>query len=432
MIPEIIGSNKIGNNVVIMPQDWEIKPLVRISNIFFSNVDKKTNPDEKPVFLCNYMDVYRNNNITADLSFMKATASDSEISKFSINEGDVLFTKDSETPDDIAISAYVPKKIFNLLCGYHLSLVRPRKEFLYGKFLSFLIQSKVYRAYFEQYANGVTRYGLTTSIVKNLPVLLPPLPEQKKIADILTSVDEAIQTTQKVIEQSEKVKQGLLQELLTKGIGHTEFKQTEVGEIPIEWKAVIASNYCSSIADGTHDTPKPVNKDGYPLFTSKNLNRNNLLDTKNCYLISKNDVLAINKRSFVNKFDIIYGMIGTIGNPVIINTDEQRFAVKNVGIFRFNGDKLKSRWFFYFLQSKFIQDYIQTILTGSSQKFLSLKIIRSFKILLPPLPEQKQIADILSSVDESIQKSKDKKTQLEQVKKGLMQDLLTGKVRVKV
>ena len=165
----------------------------------------------------------------------------------------------------------------------------------------------------------------------------PLSPNRKKIADILTSIDEAIQATQKVIDQSEKVKQGLLQELLTKGIGHTEFKKTELGEIPIHWKEVIASNFCSSIADGTHDTPKPVKKDGYPLFTSKNLNRNNFLDTKNYYIISKNDVLAINKRSFINKFDIIYGMIGTIGNPVIIDTDEQRFAVKNVGIFRFNG-----------------------------------------------------------------------------------------------
>ncbi|KPA12465.1 type I restriction modification DNA specificity domain protein [Candidatus Magnetomorum sp. HK-1] len=116
------------------------------------------------------------------------------------------------------------------------------------------------------------------------------------------------------------------------------------------WDIIVSIDYCNSIADGTHNTPKPV-PEGFPLFTSKNLTASNTLDKTDYYNISEKDLVDINRRSYVNKYDIIFGMIGTIGNPVVITEKNLNFAVKNVGIFRFGGDYYKSSWFYYSLFS---------------------------------------------------------------------------------
>ncbi len=95
-----------------------------VAKIQSSNVDKKSFDDEIPVFLCNYVDVYKNEFINDSIPFMKATATEKEIEKFILNEDDVLITKDSETPDDIANPAFVKKEFKNVICGYHLAQIR--------------------------------------------------------------------------------------------------------------------------------------------------------------------------------------------------------------------------------------------------------------------------------------------------------------------
>src|ERR1041385_465895 len=102
-----------------LPSDWDVARMESLADVFFSNVDKHTLDGEVPVNLCNYVDVYKNEKITGDIDFMPASAEPREIERFQIRLGDLLATKDSESPDDIAISALVTEELPGVICGYH-------------------------------------------------------------------------------------------------------------------------------------------------------------------------------------------------------------------------------------------------------------------------------------------------------------------------
>ena len=142
-----------------VPEHWEVKRLKRICNVFPSNVDKKSQEGETPVVLCNYTDVYYNEKITSALEFMVATATTDQIAKFTLRAGDTIITKDSETADDIAVAAYVPEDLPGVVCGYHLSMVRPLSD-ASGAFITRLFGSVYAKSRFATLANGLTRVGL--------------------------------------------------------------------------------------------------------------------------------------------------------------------------------------------------------------------------------------------------------------------------------
>ena len=166
--------------------------------------------------------------------------------------------------------------------------------------------------------------------------------------------------------------------------------------LPRLWKWVEA-NEVMDVRDGTHDSPKSVN-DGVPLVTSKNL-VGGKIDFSTCNLISQEDHLAISKRSAVDDGDILYAMIGTIGNPVIVEKS-QNFSIKNVALFKFTkSSEVFNRFIYHFLNSKLAVRQFESNSRGGTQKFVSLGNIRSLKIPLPPLDEQKRIAAILDKAD---------------------------------
>ena len=174
-----------------IPKSWDVKNLGDISKIYFSNVDKKSYSNEIPVFLCNYMDVYNNSCIKDGIEFMRATAKQREIDKFLLLKDDVIITKDSETPDDIAVSAYVSEHLKNVLCGYHLALIRSDKKKLSGAYLAHLFELDDIQHRYYQLANGSTRFGLTSDAVLESSIPVPPLREQESnpALRILTFMD---------------------------------------------------------------------------------------------------------------------------------------------------------------------------------------------------------------------------------------------------
>jgi len=164
------------------------------------------------------------------------------------------------------------------------------------------------------------------------------------------------------------------------------------------WKECKLGEICD-VRDGTHDSPKQ-SPTGFPLITSKNL-KSGCIDLENTYLISESDFWDINKRSKVDKFDILYSMIGTVGEIAIVKS-EPSFAIKNVGLFKCNGNYELAKWVYYFMQSSEAKEELQAAQKGSTQSYISLGDLRSFPILLPPLPEQRAIASVLSSLDDKI------------------------------
>lgn len=196
-------------------EEWNSRGLAEVAQIIVSPVDKKTKSDEKPVLLCNYTDVYYNSRITNELDFMQATATEREISKFSLKENDVVITKDSETPGDIAVPAFVSEDIGGVVCGYHLAILRPLQGELVGEFLSYLLSMPETRYHFFTLANGATRFGLSVSSIEKARLKLPCILEQKKIASVLAVADQDIGALQQKVKCLKEEKRALMQQLLT-------------------------------------------------------------------------------------------------------------------------------------------------------------------------------------------------------------------------
>lgn len=188
--------------------------LKDVAKIISSNVDKKAYENQKQILLCNYLEVYKNSYITRKLSFMNATASDSEINRFSLNEDDVVITKDSENPEDIGVSAVVTEKLQGVVCGYHLAIIRIDKSKINPIYFAKTIMSAKVKKQFYKYANGVTRFGLSISDVGKIEFFAPNIAEQKKIAFLLKALDKEIMLLGFKLDFLRNQKKGLTQKLL--------------------------------------------------------------------------------------------------------------------------------------------------------------------------------------------------------------------------
>lgn len=211
-----------------IPEHWDVNKLKEISEIKPSNVDKKSKEGEPSVFLCNYTDVYNNDYITNNLDFMEATASYDQINKLSLKKEDIIITKDSESADDIGVPAIVTEDLDNVVCGYHLAVIRPNEN-IHGKFLFRTFESKKINDQFCIAANGITRFGLSLYPIKNAYVCVPPLDEQKEISTYLENeiinFHEIINKINKQIGLLEEYKSSLIHHVVT---GKIDIREEEI------------------------------------------------------------------------------------------------------------------------------------------------------------------------------------------------------------
>lgn len=195
--------------------EWKKYQLSDITKIIVSPVDKKSVSGEISVELCNYTDVYYNDEITKNINFMKATATSNEIKKYTLQIDDVIITKDSETPGDIAVSALVSEELNGVLCGYHLAIIRSNKSTVSGAFLNYLFSMPKTRYYFFTLATGATRFGLSIGGINKAQFSLPTVDEQQKIADLLSISDKKITALEQKLNHLKQEKKALMQQLLT-------------------------------------------------------------------------------------------------------------------------------------------------------------------------------------------------------------------------
>ena len=200
-------------SLISLNEGWRIARLGDVVTTIVSGVDKKSRPNEKKVRLCNYIDVYYNDEISSNHDFMIATASDAEIERYSLKKWDIIITKDSETSDDIAKPTLVVEDLPSVICGYHLAILRPKQ--IHGPFLAQLLHAPEIRHEFSRVANGVTRFGLGLNAMNGLSLKVPRHEEQLRIAAILRSADQAIARTEDLITAKRRLKEGLAQQLLS-------------------------------------------------------------------------------------------------------------------------------------------------------------------------------------------------------------------------
>lgn len=211
--PELYKETRLG----WVPKEWEVLYLKEVVDPIMSNVDKHIKADEVKVSLCNYMDVYLNRYLTKDVSFDQGSVNVSELQRFSLKCQDVIITKDSETPDDIAVPSIVIEEIDNLVCGYHLCVLRSKnQEILEGEFLLLQLQIPEINNQFAIRANGSTRYGLTSESIQNVLLKVPfDIAEQKEISKRLRTINQKLQTEQTYLTKLQMLKSGLMGDLLS-------------------------------------------------------------------------------------------------------------------------------------------------------------------------------------------------------------------------
>ena len=302
--------------------EWPEIPLNKLADIRVSNVDKKYSSTETAVKICNYMDVYTNDYIRAEIPFMDASANLAEIARFKVDRGDVLITKDSETPNDIGISAVVVDQIDSLICGYHLALIKPNNEIIYSVYLSKQLGTDKSISYFGRYAAGSTRYGLSNSAIANIKIPLAPLVQQKNIAAILTSIDRTIEKTEALIEKYQQIKAGLMHDLFTRGVlpnGQLRppreqapelYQKTAIGWIPKEWQLTKAGAISQSIVPGRD---KPIIDGGeIPWITVSDLDTLYVSQSKEKHSVSMNSIKLAGGR-LIPKGAVILSCVGEFG-----------------------------------------------------------------------------------------------------------------------
>ncbi|MCG3707811.1 restriction endonuclease subunit S [Aliarcobacter butzleri] len=300
------------------------------------------------------------------------------------------------------------------------------KNNIYPKFAWQLLNSKYFRKKIVSLSQGGTQIYINFPVIKKINFYLPPLEEQKKIADILSTVDKKIAFVEENINATEELKKGLMQKLLTEGIGHTEFKDSELGRLPESWEIDKLENLTTKIGDGLHGTPKYVEQSDYYFINGNNLNGESIEINKNTKCVNEEEY--IKNKKILDNTTILLSINGTVGSLAYYNNENVMLG-KSVAYMNVNSKILK-QFLFYLLKSSKILEYFILELTGTTIKNLSLKTIRNTRIPLPQLEEQKQIAEILLIVDKKLESLKEKKQSFEELKKGLMQKLLTGEVRV--
>jgi len=228
----------------MVPDYWQLKPLRSVADYQVSNVDKLVLEGEEPVRLCNYVDVYHNEKVDLTLSFMSATATATEIERFGLRVGDVLITKDSESWEDIGIPTLISETADDLVCGYHLAMIRPNPDQIEGEFLLRCIQAKPVGVQLELAANGITRFGIPKGAIGSLAIPVPPISAQKQIVRYIAVqtqvIDNLLEAKQNLLKLLAEKRRTVVAEAVMRGLDRAApsrpFGIDWLGDIPAHWE----------------------------------------------------------------------------------------------------------------------------------------------------------------------------------------------------
>ena len=376
-----------------IPSHWEVRRLRYVAEMRTSNVDKHTKMNENPVRLCNYVDVYHNERISADLDFMRATATDREIERFRLERGDVIITKDSETWNDIGVPALVEYTADDLVCGYHLALLRPFKSVITGAYLLRALQAPMVASQFHVEANGVTRYGLTQNAIKSVHIPVPPLPEQRAIAAYLDRKGAIARryahVARHIIDTLRELRQVEIHDAVTRGLNEdTPLKPSGVewlGDVPEHWD-VRRLKYSAKTIMG--QSPSGYDCDETPIGPPF---------LQGCAEFQERHPKPVLYCRAPKKISPTGAILLSVRAPVgRLNIADQEYAIGR-GLCAIIPDhiNLDTTFAYYHLQA--VTTGLRLASTGSIFDAVRLRDVRNQPIITPPLSEQRAIAEYLDA-----------------------------------
>jgi type I restriction enzyme S subunit len=382
-------------------------PIRHLADVRVSNVDKKSSDGERAIRLCNYTDVYYNDAITDAPGFMEATASSTQIARFRLAVGDTVITKDSESSDDIAVPAYVAESADDLVCGYHLAILRPRLERVEPRYLFWAIRSDFCKDQFAVEATGVTRFGLKYESILGVDIPVHQLDEQRRIVDFLDDqvarIEAVIRLRREQIELLNRRRVEFARRITTIG------NSTESAHTNIEWMPVIAQGWklekiSSLFRTGSGTTPSSDN----PLYYNGDVPWVNTGDIKDAVIRATRKSVtsqALRVHSALKIYEpgalviAMYGQgatkgrVGLLGLPACVNQACCVLTPRGA---------ISPEWAFYWFQAH--KEQVVQLAVGAGQPNLNQDILRLLRIPVPAPAEQTRLLVALKQHHETVER----------------------------
>jgi type I restriction enzyme S subunit len=419
---------------------WSEVRLEDASAIYLSSVDKHVVPGEADVRLCNYLDVYRNRRLTKGMRFSEGSATLVEIARFTLRKGDLVITKDSETPDDIGIPALVVDDLGGAVCGYHLAIVRPRAGSVSPDFLLHYLQSDTTKRHFLRTAAGLTRFGLSIRAISSLPVSIAPLREQAAIAGILDAVDMALERAMAAVGRARGVKDAVLQHFFYEAMGATAYADRPRKKLPPGWSLVetgdlLCEDPKNGVSPETSSHPPGVPtfsiaavRDGHvDLANPDNLKYARLPEhVAHKFLLRGGDILVVRGNAnpdLVGRAGVVAAapdgcIYPDIVKRIAFRTDAKKRVLPEFGALAWNHSIIHNQ-------------ILRRAKTSNGTLKINNRDVKQIVMPVPPEAEQAMLVRITSAVEADLLALKSAESAYRQLKRALMHDLLTGRVRVK-
>jgi len=411
-----------------VPEGWEIKRLGDYVKLQGGNTFQSSDFRDNGIPIVRISNI-RNDKI--DLSDAVYYEKSKVYENFLIANGDILLAMSGATTGKIGRYLLPFQSYLNQRVGRFQKIENKSvcMDFIYQ-----LVRSRVFSENILIDAVGGAQPNISSSQVEGIFYKIPPVPEQKKIASILTSVDEVIETTQKQIDKLQDLKKATMNELLTKGIGHTEFKDSELGRIPKSWEVSDIGKLTEFVTSGSRGWSQYYSSTGSLFIRIGNLTRDHInLKFEDIKLVDPPKG-GEGTRTRVNLGDILVSITADLGIIGVVNKGVgEAYVNQHVCLVRLNQkQKVMPRWIGHFLSGHEGQEQFSKKNDGGAKAGLNLPTIRSVLVPIPSPDEQHQVVRILDRLDSEINVKQIKLSQTQSLKKSLMQDLLTGKVRVQV
>ncbi len=419
-----------------IPENWEIKKFYELFEFLRTGTNSRSDLEKRgDIQYIHYGDIHTKWKLILDCDVEEIPwIAKTKVEKLPLlKEGDIIIADASEdyqgSGTSILLKNVNKKKIVS---GLHTIVLRSKNENISLDFRAYLTSIKFIKKQIIAYVTGISVYGLSKNNLQKVKILPPSFQEQKKIASILSNVDFLINQRQKAIEQTKKIKKGLMQQLLTKGINHKKFKNVKwlFGKkimIPEEWGFVQLKTLCRVVRGGS---PRPARDPKYfggniPWITVGELTKdsNMILNSVSGWLTAEGK-----KHSrYLDKNTLVIANSGaTLGVPKILGLSG--CANDGVAAFLELKEELQTEFLYYRLFT--LIQFFRTINQGMGQPNLNTDLLGNLKIMIPSKKEQQKITSILSEVDSRIKHLEYRKSNLQTLQKGLMQKLLTGQIRV--
>ena len=360
-------------------------------------------------------------------------------------EGDIVFTM--EAP--LGNVAQIPDKKKYIL-SQRVVLLKTVKSKADSNFIAHLFRGDEFQRNLIKNSTGSTVSGIQYKKLNGFNVLIPGIEKQQKIAKILTTIDNCIEKTQALIDKYTVIKQGMMADLFTRGIDLSGtpdtnpnygqlrpsyeqapelYKKTELGWVPKDWEVVLLDDLTTKIVDGVHHTPNYV-EHGIPFVTVKNLTASPGIDFSKLNYIDERTHRECYSRADPKPGDVLVTKDGTLGVCRIVKEGMPKFSIfVSVAMLRVT-EKLTAEWLHFFFDSGVYLKQLGCLSAGTGLKHIHLEHFKKFKIALPSRLEQKVLNAKVSVVEINISTEKSLLSKINEQKKGLMQDLLTGRVQV--